>query len=201
LFLLDLYAKISIENWFLTNKSSTMTAPPDDIAWVPQSRILLLCDISRATLNSWIKSGLDIPADTAAYHVDDLVKLLLFAAARKHLSPGSMVAAWRHLVGKGEAEKITEVARELESGDRFDLVIDPEFVAFRVVYTDRELASAVRLTVPRPVVVVALGERMWEAVDAFKRASKEEEPPAARRRGRPTSESRRLRVIGGEGGA
>lgn len=176
-----------------------MNASPDDIAWVQQSRILTLCDISRATLNSWIKSGLDIPEDTAAYGLADLVTLLVFAAARKHLTPKDMVAAWRDLVRSGEDVRIATLARDLGSDDRFDLIVDPEYVAFQVACSDEELVAAVRHpTAPRPVVVVDLAERMRDAVGAFHRAASKEDPPPARKRGRPRNASRRFHVVGHE---
>jgi hypothetical protein len=177
-----------------------MNAPPDDISWVQQSRILSFCRISRAALNSWIKSGLDIPPNTAAYGFADLVTLLVFSGARKHMTPKDMVAAWRDLVREGEDVKITTFARDLGPDDRFDLVIDPEYVAFRIARSDEELVEAVRHpTAPRPVVVVDLAERMRDAAGAFYRAASEERRPAARKRGRPRSDSRRLRAVGQEG--
>ncbi len=179
-----------------------MNAPPDDIAWVQQARILSLCGISRATLNSWIKSGLDIPEDTAAYGLADLVTLLVFAAARKHLAPKGMVAAWRDLVRRKEDVRIIDAARELGAEDRFDLIIDPEYLAFQVACSEQELITAVRHpTAPRPVVVVDLAERMRDAVGAFHRAASEEQPPPARKRGRPRNIHRGLRAVGGEGEA
>lgn len=179
-----------------------MNAPPDDIAWVQQSRILSLCGISRATLNSWIKSGLDIPEETAAYGLADLVTLLVFAAARKHLAPKGMVAAWRDLVRRKEDSRIVDAARELGTEDRFDLVIDPEFLALQVACSEEELIAAVRYpTAPRPVVVVDLAERMRDAVAAFHRAASEERRPSTRKRGRPRNADRGLRAVGEEGPA
>src|SRR4051794_29990577 len=113
-----------------------MTAPADDvadIAWVPQAQILDLTEISRATLNSWIKGGLDIPEAATAYKVADLVKLLIFAGARRHLTPQQMAAAWADLARAGAATAITNAARQLNSEDTFDLVIDVKYKAFEVV--------------------------------------------------------------------
>lgn len=166
-----------------------MDAPPDataDIAWFSQAQILELCEISRATLNSWIKAGLDIPAAAAAYKVADVVKLLIFAAARKHLTPQQMAGAWVDLVQSGEAGEITDAARELKSGDKFELVVDLKYHEMKVVRSDKDLLAAVRHpTAPRPLVVVDLAEQMRDSVRSFFRDSHKSAPPATRKRGRP----------------
>jgi hypothetical protein len=176
-----------------------MNGPPDnldDISWVPQARILEWCDISRATLNSWIKSGLDIPEAAAAYKVSDLIKLLIFAGARKHLTPQQMVAAWRELAKTGEAAAIVAAARDLEADTPFDLVIDIKFKALGVVHSDEELVSAVRHpNAPRPVVVIDLAERMRDAVGAFFRDPRKDAPPIKRQRGRPKRARGNLQLV------
>lgn len=166
-----------------------MNDPPDaaaDIAWVSQSQIIELAEISRATLNSWIKAGLDISNAAAAYKVVDLVKLLIFAAARKHLTPQQMASAWTDLAASGEAATITAAARELEPGDSFELVVDLKYHELKVVRSDEELLAAVRHpTAPRPLVVIDLAEPMRDSVRAFFRDARKGVPPAARKRGRP----------------
>jgi hypothetical protein len=181
-----------------------MTPPPDDvadIAWVPQAQILDLAEISRATLNSWIKAGLDIPEAAAAYKVADLVKLLIFAGARKHLTPQQIAAAWVDLARSGKATAITNAARELGSEDNFDLVIDVKYKAFEVVRSDEELLSAVRHpTAPRAIVVIDLAERMRDAISYFFRSANKDDPPSARKRGRPRKSKDHLQVVSGDGG-
>ena len=181
-----------------------MTAPPDDvadIAWVPQAQILDLAEISRATLNSWIKAGLDIPEAAAAYRVADLVKLLIFAGARKHLTPQQLAAAWADLAGAGKTATITNAARELSPDDAFDLVIDVKYKALEVARSDQELLAAVRHpTAPRAVVVVDLAEQMRDAVSSFFRSAKEDVPPTARKRGRPKKAKAHLQLVNGESG-
>jgi hypothetical protein len=181
-----------------------MKASPDsidDISWVPQARILELCDISRTTLNSWIKSGLDIPEAAAAYKVSDLVKLLVFAGARKHLTPQQMASAWRELVKTGEAAAITNAARGLKDDDSFDLVIDVKYRALTVVRSDEELVSAVRHpSAPRPVVVVDLAERMRDGIGSFFRDANQEAPPVERKRGRPKRVQPNFQVVTEEKG-
>lgn len=182
-----------------------MKVPPDataDIAWVSQSQILEFCEISRATLNSWIKAGLDIPTATAAYKVADLVKLLIFAAARKHLTPQQMAAAWSDLAKSGEADRITDLARELKPGNSFDLVIDLKYREMKVVRSNKELVVAVRHpTAPRPIVVIDLAEQMRDSVASFFRCSREDAPPVARKRGRPKRAAGNLKLVseGSEG--
>jgi len=178
-----------------------MSPPPDELSWVPQSRILGLCDISRATLNSWIKSGLDLGEDAAAYDLSDLMTLLIFASARKHMTPKHMVAAWTDLVRSGEATRITNAARHLGSEDRFEVVVDPEYGALAVALSEEELLAAVRHpNAPRPVVVVDLAEKVRDAVAAFHRFAEKGERPAVRKPGRPRSANRSgLRLISEDG--
>jgi hypothetical protein len=182
-----------------------MESPPDaidDISWVTQAQILDLCEISRATLNSWIKAGLDIPTAAAAYKVADLVKLLIFAAARKHLTPRQMSAAWSELARSGEAARITRLARDLEPDDSFDLVLDLKYREMRVISSDDELVAAVRHpTAPRPVVVIDLAEQMRDSVRSFFRDPRRDAPPAARKRGRPKRGAGKLELVSeGSGG-
>jgi biotin operon repressor len=176
-----------------------MNTPPDapaDIAWVSQSQILELCDISRATLNSWIKAGLDISTAAAGYKLADVVKLLIFAAARKHLTPQQMAGAWVDLVKSGEAGAITDAARELKEGDSFELVVDLKYHELKVIRSDNELLAAVRHpTAPRPVVVVDLAEQMRDSVRSFFRDSHKSAPPEARKRGRPKRAVANLQLV------
>ncbi len=181
-----------------------MTPPPDDIAdvaWVTQAQVLDLCDISRATLNSWIKGGLDIPEAAAAYKVADLIKLLIFASARKHLAPQQIGAAWTELIRTGEATAIVNAARELGTDDTFDLVIDVKYFTLAVARSDKDLIAEVRHpTAPRPIVVVDLAERMRDATGAFFRSSRRDAPPAERTRGRPRRARGNLQLVSEEGG-
>lgn len=173
-----------------------MKAPPQDIAWIRQAQVLELCEISRATLNSWINGGLDIPKGTAAYKVGDLVKLLLFEAARPYLTPQQMGSAWTDLVRKGEDNAIIAAARKLKPGQRFDLVVDTKYHSLRVVHSDKDLVAAVRRpSAPRPVVVIDLTERVVDSVEAFYRGAREEPPPATRKPGRPKRAKGGLRLI------
>lgn len=181
-----------------------MPAPPDDIsdiAWVPQAQILDLGEVSRATLNSWIKAGLDIPKGAAAYKVDDLIKIIIFASARKHLTPQRLVRAWGELAKTGEAAAIKNAARQLKADEPFDLVIDVKYFALAVVQSDEELISAVRHpTAPRPVVVIDLAEKMRSAIGGFFRSSNEGSPPAQRKRGRPKRAKGPLHLVSEESG-
>jgi|GEM_PF-2715037 len=181
-----------------------MNTSPDataDIAWVSQSQILELCEISRATLNSWIKAGLDIPPAAAAYGVADLVRLLIFAAARKHLTPQQMAAAWSDLAKSGDAGTIIGLARGLNPGDSFDLVVDLKYHEMKVVRSDAELVAAVRHpTAPRPMVVVDLAEQMRDSVRSFFRRARTDTRPATRKRGRPKRAAGTLQLVSEGGG-
>ena len=176
-----------------------MSPQPDELSWVPQARILSLCGISRATLNSWIKSGLDIRGDAAAYGLSDLITLLVFSSARRHMTPKLLVAAWTDLVRTGEAAALLNAARDLGPNESFELVIDPEFGQLGVALSDEELLEAIRHpNSPRPVVVVDMAEKVRDAVAAFHRFAERGQRPAARRPGRPRNASRgAFRVVGG----
>jgi hypothetical protein len=192
------YDIFSIEKSPKTVKQHIMASTPDELSWVQQSRILSLCEISRATLNSWTKAGLDL-GDKAGYDFSDLVTLLIFAAARKHMSPQHMVAVWEELTTEGEAARIVDAAERLEPDGGFDLVIDPEYASFQVTLSEAELLGAVRHPLaPRPVVVVDMAEKVRDTAAAFYRFASSEEQPEKRRRGRPRNQAR-LRVVGGAG--
>lgn len=135
--------------------------------------------------------------DKAGYDFFDLVTLLIFASARKHMSPQHLVTVWEDLIAEGEAKRIVDAAQRLEPDRGFDLVIDPEHASFRVALSERELLDAVRHPLsPRPVVVVDMAEKVRDKAAAFRRFASSEEQPAKRRRGRPRNQAR-LRVVGG----
>jgi len=173
-----------------------MPPPPDELPWVQQSRLLALCEISRATLNSWVKAGLGL-GNKAGYEFSDLVTLLIFASARKHMSPQHMVAVWNDLHTEGEVDRLVEAAEHLQPGQNFDLVIDPEYASFLVALSEPELLDAVRHPLaPRPVVVVDMAEKVRDTAAAFRRFATTDEQPEQRKRGRPRNQAR-LRVVGG----
>lgn len=163
---------------------------PHDIAWLPESQILKLCGLSRSTLQSWVRGGLDLAAD-AAYDLRGLVALTLLAEARSFLMPKEMIEAWGGLVRRGQDEAIVDAARRLDSGGRFDLVIDVTFTSLRVVQTEAELISAVvHPRRPRPVVVLDMAEPVLLAVEYFEDHANRTPVPEKKGPGRPRSAAR-----------
>lgn len=173
-----------------------MQTPPDDIAWLPESRLLDLCGLSRSTFQSWQRAGLDVGNDQGAYSLDDAIALIVLAAVRDHLAPKDMVGAWRFLLKSGEAADLLAAARLLKRGDRFDLVIEPDLASLKVARSDAELADAVRHpTDPRPVVVLDLAERVYRGCRAFERLGNESPKPRRKAPGRPRSADRKVHVL------
>jgi len=159
--------------------------------WLPESRALSVCQLSRSAFNSWKQAGLDLDAPGGAYGLDQVVSITILAAAREHIQPKAMVAAWQDFVGPdGEAE-LGRAARLLGPGDPFDLVVDPEIFTLRVTLRDADLVDALRRSsYPRPVVVVDLADRIREIVGAFNRAGNPTSKPKSRNPGRPRSANR-----------
>jgi hypothetical protein len=165
-----------------------MTARLDSIAWLPLGQVLRLSELSRSTLQSWIRAGLK-PADVAAYDLAALLAIVLLAACRKHLTAKQLVGAWRSLEQRGVDKKILESALKHQEGDRFDLVIDTTFDLIEVARSDAELAKAVRRQEPRPVIVVDVAEKVMLTVRHFDAHANKTARPDERSPGRPRSTS------------
>jgi hypothetical protein len=163
---------------------------PHDIAWLPESQVLKLCGLSRSTLQSWVRGGLDLAAN-AAYDLRALVALTLLAETRNFLMPKEMLEAWAGLVRRGQDESIVDAARSLEWGDRFDLVIDVTYTSLRVVQSEAELLNAVvHPRRPRPVVVLDMAEPVLLAVEYFQDHANRTPVPEKKGPGRPRSAAR-----------
>jgi hypothetical protein len=172
---------------------------PNDLSWLPESQVLKVCGLSRSTLQSWKRSGLDLDVD-AAYDLTALVALVVLAATREFLSPKEMVSAWRSLSRAGKDKYIVDAARLLEEGGRFDLVIDVTYGSLEIVLDDAELAKAVgRLHRPRPVVVIDMAEEIFRAAKYFEDHANPTSRPETKGPGRPRSADR-LRIVGEGGG-
>lgn len=172
---------------------------PHYIAWLPESQVLKVCELSRSTLQSWIRSGLDLAVD-AAYDLPALVALVLLVETRKFLTPKEMVEAWQALSREGVAERIVESAKRLEDGDRFDLVIDINHASLRIAESDADLMAAVRHSRrPRPVVVLDMAEPVLLAVKYFNDHANPTPRPERKGPGRPRSAAR-LHILTEEAG-
>jgi hypothetical protein len=74
----------------------------------------------------------------------------------------------------------------LDQGDRFDLVVEPDFGGICVATDDADLVEAVRHPgAPRAVFVIPLAEKLVLIRDAFRRFATAAKRPTERKVGRP----------------
>lgn len=167
-----------------------MTSPPQDLAWLPEAKILKVCGLPRSTLQSWGRSGLSL-AEEPAYDLKALLTLVLLAETREFFSPKEMVGAWRDLVQTGAEDEIVERARRLSKGDCLDLIIDVTYGSLAVAQSDSELAAEVRgMKKPRPLVVIDASEPVYRAVKYFADHANRTSRPKQKGPGRPRSADR-----------
>jgi len=175
----------------MTKKTEILQHGPDDIAWLPESRAIDLCELTRSSFNSWQNAGIDLAPENGAYGLRQIVPLVLLVAARSYLPPKEMVGAWLEMENSGEMEGLVNAARSLEQGDRFDLVVEPAHAKLHVAQTEVELLDAVRQPgAPKPVIVLDLADRIRTVVSTFNRIANRTAPPVERSPGRPRSAER-----------
>ncbi len=147
-----------------------MTPVPDDLKWLPESKMLALCPLPRSVINSWKRAGIDLTNEAGAYGLEETISALLLGAAREHIKPKEMAEAWREFVNSGAHGDAVLRARKIDRCDRFDLIVDPRHATFQVATNDAELIDAVcHPGWPRPVVVVDAFEAISEVVGTFHR--------------------------------
>lgn len=196
------YARIVLKFSEIPEKKAILQHLPDDIAWLPESRTLGLCRLSRSTLNSWKKSGLELTSEHAAYGLSEVIGLALLVAAREYLPPKELVNAWRSFAASPAGVDAVNAARELKPEARFDLVVEPDNAGFQVARSESDLLAAVSTPMaPRPVVVLDLSARIRQVVETFHRIANPTKPPAERSPGRPRNAERdNVRPLRGKGG-
>jgi hypothetical protein len=174
-----------------SKKTLILQHEPDDIAWLPESRMLALCELSRSAFTSWKKAGINLESEDGAYGLGEIIPILLLVAARSHMLPKEMAGAWREIEASDKLARIIHAARGLEPGERFDLVVAPEHAVLNVALDERELVEAVRNPgAPVPVVVLDLADRVRMVVGTFNRIANRTGPPSERSPGRPRSADR-----------
>jgi hypothetical protein len=176
-----------------------MTVAPDDLKWLPESKMLDLCRLPRSVLNSWKRAGIDLADEAGAYGLKETISVLLLGAAREHIKPKEMAEAWREFVNSGAHDGVVQRARQIADCDRFDLIVDSRHAALLVAVSDSELIDAVCYPRwPRPVVVVDISEAIADVVGAFHRVGNSTTRPDERKAGRPRSAGRvhQLRLEG-----
>lgn len=160
--------------------------------------MLELCSLSRSTFQSWRKAGLDIGEESGgyksgAYGLNEAITLAILVSIREFLPTREMVLVWQRLVATGEAPKLTNAARNLKKGSRFDLVVEPRHAALTLAQTEEALVEAVRHPGdPRPVVVIDASERIYTVVRTFGLIGNRAPPPKKRTAGRPRSAERNV---------
>jgi hypothetical protein len=163
-----------------------MQDAPDDILWISEARMFNLCELPRSTFQSWVKAGLDIEDPGGAYGLADVLAILLLVHARRYLGLEEMAGAWRELGREGAIGTMIRAACDLEEGERFDLVLEPEHGSILVARSNPELVNAVRHPgAPRPVVVLDLSEAIQLVKKSFMRLANRSPRPREKRRGRP----------------
>lgn len=162
-----------------------MTTAPDDLRWVNEARMLALTGLPRSTFQAWRRAKFVEPLP--AYGEGDVLEMAIAAELRRHLRPDEATRAWAALRESGDLDAFVNVARRLEEGDRFDLVIEPNHLGVTLATDDASLVAAVRHpTAPRPVVVVALAEQLRHIRDSVRRTGITAARPKERRPGRPS---------------
>jgi hypothetical protein len=168
-----------------------MTPAPDDLKWLPESKMLELCRLPRSVLNSWKRAGIDLADKAGAYGLKETISVLLLGAAREHINPKEMAEAWREFVSSGAHDEVVQRARQIGDCDRFDLIVDSRHASLLVAASDSELIDAVcHPGWPRPVVVVDVSEAVAAVVGAFHRVGNSTTRPAERKAGRPRNAGR-----------
>lgn len=169
-----------------------MNPAPDDLKWLPESKMLGLCRLPRSVINSWKRAGIDLANEAGAYGLEETISVLLLGAAREHIKPKEMAEAWREFVNSGARQSTVLKARERNEDDRFDLIVDPRHATVQVATSDAQLIDAVcHPGWPRPVVVVDVSEAVSEVVRAFNKIGNPKTmKPEKKKPGRPRNVSR-----------
>lgn len=163
---------------------------PDDISWIAETRMLSICGLRRSTLQGWTKAGLLAATQGNAYGEGAVLEAALVAVVRDFYPLDDLAHRWSRLRREGRVDAFINRARQIEPGQRFDLVVEPDLGGITVVGDDTALLAAVRHeTVPRAVVVIPLADRMSEVRRAFWDFAITGKQPTERKVGRPKRRS------------
>ena len=162
-----------------------MANTSDAFRWMPESRVVEVCDLPRRSWRRWIADGVVAPPADGIYKEADVMTTAVLAALATVLGPGDAGAAWRRLQETGKSSRFVEAAQQLEPDGRFDLVVVPSRGLVRLAVDDRELGKLVReVAGDRPVRILDAARWLREVREAFDTRAERGVPPA-RRRGRP----------------
>jgi hypothetical protein len=170
----------------------------DDRDWVGEARMLSICGLPRSTLQSWIASGLIASDPGGAYGEAEVLEAAIISALRDHFALEELTRLWIGLRERGSVGAFVARAHELADEDRFDLVIEPTSGRILLALDDAGLVDAVRHpSIPRPIVVIPLREKLIFVRDAFRAFATNDKRPTSRRAGRPPKRRVALRSIDG----
>jgi DNA-binding transcriptional MerR regulator len=158
----------------------------EDFRWVAEQRLLILVDLARSTLQSWIKERLLEPSDRGVFSENEVLEILLVAALRELFPLAETRSLWRNLRRDGKVGEYLQLSRLLTSDQqRLDLVVEPATGRVTFAPNTRSLLAAVRDDQrPRTVHIVPMGSRILDARSGFDSFASTEPRPTTRR-GRP----------------
>lgn len=175
-----------------------MQHAPDDLSWVGETRVPSLTGVARTTFQSWTRAGIVDQDPGGAYGEGAVLEIALVGALREHFSVDELATRWSRLRSQGDVNRFLARARQLDSSERFDLVVEPELGGISVAADDEALVRAVRHEhAPRAVVVIPMAERLTSVRDSFRGWSTTAKRPTQRKRGRPARRRADLKPVRG----
>jgi hypothetical protein len=148
-----------------------MSRSTDEGLRVSELKLCELVGVSQQYRQSLVQRGLLARAGRSGCTATDAVELATIERLGHHLRPGEVAVAWKDLRPQ---------MRTIVPKGRLDVVFDSQLGSAAIVRDDATLRQAV--VSGRPVLVVELGPRLQEVLDAFRRWSDAPRPPAARMR-------------------
>jgi hypothetical protein len=157
--------------------SFSITERTDNTGRLTEAKLCEIVGVSQQYRQSLVRRQLLREPDQAGCGRADAIELGAIERLAHHLTPNEVAVAWSQL---------REAFRGRLPGRQLDVVFDRELGTATVVRSDQDLRAAV--IGGHAVVVVELGSRLQEIVDAFNRWSAVAAPARARgaRRNRAT---------------
>jgi hypothetical protein len=135
-----------------------MVKGTDERGKLSELKVCEIVGISQQQRQSRVRRGLLDPAPSDGCGQTDVVEMATLEHLGRHLSPSELAVAWNELR--------PQLSSILPKG-RLDVVFDRELGSAQIVRDDQALRAAV--ISGRPVLVIELGPRLLEVLDAFRR--------------------------------
>jgi hypothetical protein len=142
----------------------------DSTTGLSEAKVCEIVGVSQQYRQSLVRRKFVAEANPAGCGRTDAIELATIKRLADHLTPNEVTVAWTQL---------RDAFRDTMPGRQLDVVFDRELGTASIVRTDDDLRTAV--IIGHTVVVVELGPRLQEIVDAFNRWSAVAAP--ARERG------------------